>query len=184
MADRGDRAGGTLLWCEGGDSAHAQGGDVTQPIPRLPEPPQLDAEQAAALTRIVFLKRVPKGTGLSYGLTHTASRDTVVATLPVGYADGYSRLLSNKGEVLVRGRRCPIVGRVCMDQFMVDITHIPQSKVGDEAILLGYPGGIAPDGEEMALLLETISHEITCQITRRVPRVYTQKGKVVSVNNY
>jgi len=102
----------------------------------------------------------------------------------MGYADGYRRVLSNKGYVEIKGKRAPIVGRVCMDQFMVDVSEIDDVVVGDEAILIGYPGGVAPDGEELASMLGSITHEVTCQITRRVPRVYTRSGEPVTVKDY
>ena len=122
-------------------------------------------------TRISFIKKVPAGTGISYGLTYRAPRDTHIATLPVGYGDGYSRLLSNRGRVLVGGRPFPVAGRVCMDQTMVDLGPETSAHPGDEAILFGdVPGG--PDAEEIARLMGTIPYEVTCLITKRVPRVY------------
>ncbi|TRO51955.1 alanine racemase [Candidatus Bathyarchaeota archaeon] len=133
--------------------------------------------------QISHVKTLSPGTGVSYGLTYTTVKTTKVATIPMGYADGYRRSLSNKGYVEINGERTLIVGRVCMDQFMVDVTGI-DAEVGDEAILIGYPGGVAPDGEEMATMLGTITHEVTCQITRRVPRVYTRGGEPVAAKNY
>ena len=94
------------------------------------------------------------------------------------------RVLSNKGYVEIRGKKAPIVGRVCMDQFMVDVSDIPGITPGDEVILIGYPGGVAPDSEEMATMLGSITHEVTCQITRRIPRVYTKNGEPVTVKDY
>jgi alanine racemase len=134
--------------------------------------------------QISHLKTVPPERGISYGLTYKTEQETRIATVPIGYADGYKRALSNKGYVEIHGQKASIVGRVCMDQLMVDISGIPEASVGDEAILIGYPGGVAPDGEEMASLLDTITHEVTCQITRRVPRVYTRNGEPVTVKNY
>ena len=93
-------------------------------------------------------------------------------TLPVGYADGYRRGISGKGCVLVRGRRAPILGRVCMDQMMVDVTDIPGAREGDEAVLLGRQGEEQIDAEEMAAWLDTISYEVLCSPSKRVPRVY------------
>ena len=93
-------------------------------------------------------------------------------TLPVGYADGYRRGISGKGCVLVRGRRAPILGRVCMDQMMVDVTDIPGAQEGDEAVLLGRQGDEQIDAEEMAAWLDTISYEVLCSPSKRVPRVY------------
>ena len=122
-------------------------------------------------TNISFIKKVPKGTGISYGLTHTTAVETYIATLPVGYGDGYSRLLSNRGSVLVNGRRCPLVGRVCMDQTMIDLGTSPSARVGDEVVLFG-PEPDAPDAADIAALMGTIPYEVTCLITKRVPRVY------------
>ena len=146
---------------------------------------RVELRQAMTLkARISHMKRVPKGTGLSYGLTYETEKESVIATIPVGYADGYRRALTNKGYVGIDGVKASIVGRVCMDQCMLDVTHIQDASIGDEVTLMGMPGGAAPDGEEMAKLLDTITHEVTCQITRRVPRVYTRNGKMIAVKNY
>jgi alanine racemase len=146
---------------------------------------RVDLKQAMTLhAQISHVKTVPPGTGISYGLTYTTKRESRIATIPMGYADGYKRSLSNKGYVEIHGQRAPIVGRVCMDQFMVDVTEIHNVAVGDEVTLMGYPGGVAPDGEKMAELMGTITHEVTCQISRRVPRVYTSDGAFVEVKNY
>jgi alanine racemase len=124
------------------------------------------------VTRIRFLKRVPPGTPISYGGTYVTAADTDVATLPVGYADGYRRLLSNNYEVLVHGTRAPVIGRVCMDMTMIDVTHITGAAVGDEVILMGRQGEAEISTDEMAERLSTINYEITCLVGRRVPRVY------------
>lgn len=132
-------------------------------------------EAAAALkpvmsfeTSIVSLKTVPKGTAVSYGGTWIAPRESRIAVLPVGYADGYIRHLSNCGEVLIHDRRAPVVGRVCMDLTMIDVTDIPQASLGDPVLLWG-PGLPA---EELAVKAGTISYELFCAVSRRVPRVY------------
>ena len=122
--------------------------------------------------KIVYLKDVPPGTGISYGATYITEKEAKIATIPMGYADGYSRLLSNKGEVIVNGQRAPIRGRVCMDQFMVDVTNIEDVKVGDEVILIGKQGDEEFSATEMADIIGTINYEITCDITKRVPRIY------------
>ncbi len=124
------------------------------------------------LTRVAFLKRVGPGTPISYGRTYHTQRESVVATLPVGYADGYSRLLSNKGEVLVRGQRAPVVGRVCMDMIMVDVTHIRGVREGDEVILFGEE----PSADEIARLTDTISYEVVCGVSKRVPRIHVSSS--------
>lgn len=122
--------------------------------------------------RVVFLKTVAKGTPLSYGWTWRARRRSRIATLPVGYADGYRRELSNRGEVLVKGRRCPVVGRVTMDQILVDVTGLPGVDVGEEAVLIGRQGKEEVTAEEMAGWAKTIPYEILCGISKRVPRAY------------
>ncbi|MDH7572063.1 MAG: alanine racemase [Clostridia bacterium] len=122
--------------------------------------------------RIVFLKEVPGGTPLSYGRTFVTSRPSRIATLPVGYADGYGRLLSNRAEVLVRGRRAPVVGRVCMDHILVDVTDVPEAAEGDEAVLFGRQGETSLPVEELAEKMGTISYEVLCQVGPRVPRLY------------
>jgi len=125
-------------------------------------------------TRIHFLKRVPPGTRISYGGTFTTKRESLVATLPIGYADGYSRHLSNHGEVLIHGKRAPVVGKVCMDFIMVDVTDIPRVSVGDEVILMGKQGKEQITTEEIAEKINSISYEVLCSIGKRVPRVYKE----------
>jgi alanine racemase len=123
-------------------------------------------------TRVVFLKTVPRGTAVSYAGTFRTSRRSRLATLPVGYADGYRRALSNRGQVLIRGRRCPVAGRVTMDQVVVDVTGLPGVDVGEEVVLLGAQGRERITADEMAAWAGTISYEIFCGISARVPRVY------------
>lgn len=124
------------------------------------------------LTRVRYLKRVPKGTPISYGRTFVTKRETAVATLPVGYADGYPRILSNRGHVLVGGEEAPIIGRVCMDMSMVDVTDIPGVEVNDEVVLFGRQGKGEIHIDRMAEWLNTINYEVTCIVGKRVPRVY------------
>ncbi|MBI2360747.1 MAG: alanine racemase [Deltaproteobacteria bacterium] len=121
-------------------------------------------------TRVLQLKKVPKGSSISYGRTFVTRRESLIATLPVGYADGYHRLLSNRGEVLIRGRRAPIVGRVCMDLTMADVTGASGVAQGDEVVLLGAQGQASISADEMARWAETISYEIFTSIGPRVPR--------------
>lgn len=123
-------------------------------------------------TRVLQLKRVPRGSSISYGQTFVTQRESLIATLPVGYGDGYHRLLSNRGAVLVRGKRAPIVGRVCMDLTMIDVTDIRGVKQGDEAVLLGQQGAEQISADEMARWAETISYEILTSISARVPRIH------------
>jgi alanine racemase len=122
--------------------------------------------------RIVHLKAVPVGFAVSYGMTHRTTRSTVIATVPIGYADGYSRLLSNRGSMLVNGRRAPIVGRVCMDLTMIDVGHISGAALEDEVVILGRQGDEEISADEIAGLLNTINYEVVSSITARVPRIY------------
>lgn len=123
-------------------------------------------------TAIARLKDLPPNSAVGYGTTFRTSRPSRIATLPVGYADGYSRLLSNQGEVLVRGRRAPVVGRVSMDLVTVDVTGIPDAQLGDEVILLGSQGVETVSAEELAQRTGTISYEVFCRVGKRVPRLY------------
>jgi len=127
-------------------------------------------------TRIHFLKSVPPGTRISYGGTFKTKRESLIATLPIGYADGYSHHLSNHGEVLIHGKRAPVVGKVCMDFIMVDVTDIPRVSMGDEVILMGRQGREQITAEEIAEKINSISYEVLCLIGKRVPRVY-KEGK-------
>ncbi len=134
-------------------------------------------------TRVTFLKKAPPGTCLSYGSTFTAARESLIATIPVGYADGFNRLLSNRGQVLVKGRRAPIVGRICMDYTMIDVTDIEGVQVGDEVVLYGKQGKDEITVDEVATLLGTISYELLCAVDKRVSRFYIENGKVVGFRN-
>ena len=124
------------------------------------------------VTRVMALKSLPKGSPVSYGRSYYTWRDSIVALLPIGYADGLDRGLSNRGRALVKGKSCPIIGRVCMDLTMVDVTDAPGVKVGDEAALIGAQRGLAITAEELATTLGSISYEVLCGISARVPRVY------------
>lgn len=124
------------------------------------------------VSKVVFLKRVPRGTPISYGLTYRCPADTVIGTVPIGYGDGYFRILSNRASVAIRGVRYPVVGRVCMDQLMVNLGPDPDVELYDEVVLFGDQAG-APTAEELARLAETIPYEVTCAISKRVPRIYT-----------
>jgi len=123
-------------------------------------------------SRIVMLKTVPAGTPLGYGLTFTTGRESRVATLPIGYADGLRRLHSNNGQVLTRGRLAPIVGRVSMDLTIIDVTDVPAAELGDEVVLIGEQNGLRISAEDLAERIGTISYEIVTGISARVPRVY------------
>jgi alanine racemase len=123
-------------------------------------------------SRIIFLKRVSRGRGISYGHTFIAPRPMTVATLPIGYSDGYLRCLSNKTQVLINGRRCPVVGRITMDQIMVDVTKLKQLKLGTEVTLLGRQNQEEISADELAQKAGTISYEIVCSLGTRLPKVY------------
>lgn len=123
-------------------------------------------------SRILAIKRVSAGTPISYGRTFVTARKSTIAVLPIGYADGYSRMLSNRGEVLIKGKRSPVVGRVCMDMTMVDVTGIHGVREGDEVILIGKQGKYSISADEIAKKIGTIPYEVLCSISSRVPRVY------------
>lgn len=129
-------------------------------------------------SHISYLKDVSPGTAISYGGTFVASKPMKVATIPVGYADGYPRQLSGKGWVLIHGQKAPILGRVCMDQFMVDVTDIPNTSSGDEVTLIGRDGNEVITAEEFGELSGRFSYEFICCISKRVPRVYIKDGKI------
>jgi len=126
----------------------------------------------ALKTRIIHLKPVPAGTCISYGMTYRTPSPTVIATVPAGYADGYRRLFSSRGEMLVGGRRVPVVGRVCMDLTMLDVGSVPGVRVEDEVVVFGRQGGASISADDLARALGTINYEIVCDLTARVPRVY------------
>jgi alanine racemase len=130
-------------------------------------------------TRIFFCKKVKAGDKLGYGHTFTTWRDSVIATIPIGYHDGFVRQYSNLGQVLIRGRRAPVVGRVCMDQTLVDVTDIPGVSVGDEVVIYGEQGGRRISIEEMASLLDKVPYELTCSVGGRVRRQYLLDSVVV-----
>ena len=124
------------------------------------------------VTAVALVREVPAGCGVSYGHRFVTARPSRIATLPVGYADGYNRLLTNQGEVLVRGRRAPVAGTVCMDWTMIDVTDVPGVAVGDEVTLLGPGPGGCISADEWAQKVDSISYEVFCRIGPRVPRVY------------
>lgn len=128
-------------------------------------------------SNVIMVKEVAPGTSISYGGTYITKAPTIVATIPVGYGDGYPRALSSKGHVLIRGVRCPIIGRVCMDQFMVDATGVKEVEVGDTVTLIGQDGNEFISVEEIALHMDTINYEVVCQLGKRIPRVYLKDQK-------
>lgn len=128
---------------------------------------------------VSFVKSVKKGFAVSYGSTYVTEKDMKIATVPAGYGDGYPRYLSNKGEVLIRGTRCKILGRVCMDQFMVDVSHLPDVQIADEVTLVGTDGNETITVEDVSDAESRFNYEFCCLITPRVPRIYIKDGKVI-----
>ncbi|MCG8689030.1 MAG: alanine racemase [Desulfobacterales bacterium] len=125
-------------------------------------------------SKVIQVKSVPKGFGVSYGSTHVTNNPTTIATVPIGYADGYSRLLSNKGHMLVRGKKAPVVGRVTMDFTMIDVGHIPEVIPGDEVVVLGSQGNQCILADDIAKLTGTINYEVTAGLTGRMPISYRE----------
>ena len=135
-------------------------------------------------SHIVYCKTIHAGQSVSYGGLFTATKDTRVATIPVGYGDGYPRSLSGKGYVLIHGKKAPILGRVCMDQFMVDISEIPEAMEGDKVTLLGMDGTERITAEELGALSGRFNYEFVCDLGKRIPRVYIQHGEITEVRDY
>ena len=136
------------------------------------------------LSRVTHVKTLPAGREISYGGTFITEKPTVVATVPVGYADGYRRALSGRFYVLIRGKRAPILGRVCMDQMMVDVTDIPDVRRGDRVTLVGRDGDEAITVEQIAAAADSFNYEFVCGISRRVPRLYCREGRTVHSVHY
>jgi alanine racemase len=141
------------------------------PSPALKE--KVSLRQVMSWKSIVAdLKKVPKDYPISYGRTFVTQRPSIIADIPIGYADGYSRLFSNRGEILIKGMRAPVVGRVCMDWTMVDVTDISGVAVGDEVVLMGSQLSQEITPEVLGEWIGTISYEILCSVGKRVPRIY------------
>lgn len=130
-------------------------------------------------SHIVYMKTVPAGTPVSYGGTYVTDKERRIATIPVGYGDGYPRGLSGKGDVLIRGKRAPILGRVCMDQFMVDVTEIPEAEEGDLVTLIGRDKEEQITMEELGELSGRFNYELACDLGSRIPRVYMEQGLII-----
>lgn len=133
---------------------------------------------------ISYLKTVPKGTPIGYGATFVTQKETKVATVSIGYGDGYPRALSNKGYALVRGKKAPIIGRICMDQFMMDVSDIPEVQEGDTVTLIGKDQNEQITVEELAELAQTFNYEFVCDLGKRIPRIYMAGGKIVGTKDY
>ena len=134
-------------------------------------------------SHVVYVKNIEKGRGVSYGQTFVADKPMTIATIPVGYGDGYPRNLSNKGYVLINGKKCNILGRVCMDQFMVDVTGM-DVKEGDKVTLAGKDGSEEILIDDLATLAGTFNYEFVCDLGKRVPRVFVKDGKIVGTKDY
>ncbi|MBO5609712.1 MAG: alanine racemase [Eubacterium sp.] len=135
-------------------------------------------------SRVVHIKTLEAGRGIGYGWTYVTDKPTKVATVSVGYADGYPRALSNNGRVLIHGQYAPILGRVCMDQIMIDVTDIDDVKIRDEVVLFGTQGENMISIEEVAEPANSFNYEMACHVSRRVPRVYYKDGKEIGEINY
>ena len=135
-------------------------------------------------THISYIKEVEPGNAVSYGGTYTVEKPMRIATIPVGYGDGYPRGLSNKGYVLINGKKAPILGRVCMDQFMVDVTRIPEAKEGALVTLIGRDGEEQITMEKLGDLSGRFNYELACDIGKRIPRVYLEKGEIVETRDW
>ncbi|WP_244834709.1 alanine racemase [Clostridium sp. BJN0001] len=133
---------------------------------------------------ITHVKKIEKGMSVSYGRKFISTRKTKIVTLPIGYDDGYTRLLSGKAKVIINGKFAPVVGNICMDQCMVDVTDLGEVQVNDEVILLGESGNLKYDADDMASDIGSINYEIICMLKERIPRVYFQDNKIVKVVNY
>lgn len=144
----------------------------------------MDIKPASTLkSKISNIKELDKGAGIGYGQTFITKRKSKIATLPIGYADGYSRILSQKADVSINNKRVPILGNICMDQLMVDITDIDNLDSNDEVVLFGYSHKSEPTVEELAEILGTINYELLCMISMRVPRIYIEHGKLIQTYN-
>ena len=135
-------------------------------------------------SRVTHVKLLEPGRPISYGGTYVTEKPTIVATVPVGYADGYRRSLSNRFYVLIRGKKAPILGRVCMDQMMVDVTDIPDVQINDRVVLVGRDGDQVITMEEIAGVADSFNYEFVCGISRRVPRFYYREGQRVNQVHY
>jgi len=135
-------------------------------------------------SHVVFVKTVEAGESISYGGIYTTDKVTTIATIPIGYADGYSRALSNKGKVVIRGQFAPVIGRVCMDQILVDVTQIEGVRENDDVYLVGGTADTSVSIEDIAKIMQTINYEVICLIGKRVPRIYVKDNEVVDMIDY
>ena len=136
------------------------------------------------ISHVEYVKTISAGTSVSYGGTFVAEKEMQIATIPVGYGDGYPRSLSNKAYVLIHGKKAPIIGRVCMDQFMVDVTGIDNVKFGDQAVLIGTDGEETITVDQLSELADRFNYEFVCDLGKRIPRVYCRDGKITEQIDY
>ncbi|QUO32648.1 alanine racemase [Faecalicatena sp. Marseille-Q4148] len=136
------------------------------------------------ISHVEYVKTISAGTSVSYGGTFVAEKEMQIATIPVGYGDGYPRSLSNKAYVLIHGKKAPIIGRVCMDQFMVDVTGIDNVKFGDQAVLIGTDGEETITVDQLSELADRFNYEFVCDLGKRIPRVYCRDGKIIEQIDY
>lgn len=149
------------------------------------EKQNLDLKRAITIkTQVAHVKVLDKGQYISYGRKFKTERKSIIATLPIGYADGYSRALTGKAKVIIKGKFAPVVGTICMDQCMIDVTDIGEVNVGDEVIVLGQDEGLKFDADDIAKAMGTINYEVLCMIKQRIPRVYIEDKKIKSIRNY
>lgn len=133
---------------------------------------------------VVHVKEVPENTPISYGRKYTTKKATKIATLPFGYADGYLRAMAGKGKIIVNGKLAPVVGTICMDQCMVDVSECGDVNIGDEVVVMGEEDGLSNNADFIANALNTINYEVLCMVSKRVPRVYIEDNKIIKVKNY
>ncbi|QZY55766.1 alanine racemase [Crassaminicella profunda] len=138
----------------------------------------------ALKAKISHVKELDQEIGISYGLKYVTDKKSKIATIPIGYADGFTRMLSGKAEALVAGKKVPVVGRICMDQCMLDVTDVENVQVGDEVILIGTDGNNTILADDIGNLLDTINYEIVCMVGRRIPRVYIKNNEVIKIKDY
>jgi alanine racemase len=146
---------------------------------------KIDLKPAMELKSVIsHLQEVESNVPVSYGRVYKTARKSTLATIPVGYADGFSRVLTGKAAMIASGKTVPVVGRICMDQCMIDVTDVNNINIGDEVVIFGSSNGINISIDDVAKALGTINYEIVCMIGKRVPRVYIKNGEVVEVLNY
>ncbi len=174
-----------IAFCAAHDYQYARAGIILYGCPPSAEPLPFLLKPVMSLYSIVsMVKEIPAGTSVSYNRTFTSEKPMRIATVPIGYADGYPRLLSNRGFMLLHGKRAPIIGNICMDQLMLDVSDIPDVMTGDTVTIVGRDGDETITFSDLASLCGTIHYELMCLIGKRVPRVYRANGETCSVLDY